>query len=156
MKYPKVLLLCIICSVTFFTSCDEEGQSPIPYRPVKLTLYLSDRDSDLIPTLAAKTFTEPRDASDRIGFGGILVINGFTTGGINIYAYDLACPVEMADSSKLVRIIPDDVGCATCPQCGELYELGYGKGVPTKGISKHTLRTYGVSYKGSNRYQVLN
>src|SRR5215469_13188572 len=88
------------------SACDQPLISPIPIAPVNLELNLSDIDSDLVPALAAKSFTKPRLATDRLGFGGVLVVHGYNSNGAtDLFAYDLACPYEIA---RNVILIPDD------------------------------------------------
>ena len=75
--------------------------------------------------------TMPRKETDRFGYAGVVVyIDGFGT----YSAYDMACsqdePVEV------------DGMLATCPLCGEEYDLGTGYATPQKGISDEALRRY--------------
>ncbi|MDL2224123.1 hypothetical protein LJB92_02290 [Bacteroidales bacterium OttesenSCG-928-M06] len=148
----RVFLL--IGLITFsFSSCDKDFYTPIPYAPVYLNIDLDFLDSDLIPMFATKVFTQKRNKIDRLGYGGILVINGISQMGTNLYAYDLTCPVEV---DKSIKIIPDEAGNAICPKCNEEYIIRNGGGIPTKGISKHPLRSYAVSNKGGNRFLISN
>jgi hypothetical protein len=150
-KSFKTFFLFLILLFAF--ACEEELYSPVPNMRVNLTIDLSLQDADLIPALATKTFTKQRLEMDRIGFGGILVINGYSAGGeTNLFAYDLACPVE-ANSS--VRVIPDDVGKAKCPECEAVYSIAYGMGTP-ESKSKYPLKSYTVKKTGEKKYNVLN
>lgn len=150
----KKLGLIAALLIIIFPSCNKEKYSSIPYAPVYLRIDLSFLDRDLAPMLATKTFTTPRQHSDKLGFGGILVINGYSTDGeINLYAFDLACPVE--SDEDIVRVIPDEEGNATCPQCKETYIIRSGTGIPTKG-SKYALRSYSVRPAGYNKYIISN
>jgi hypothetical protein len=83
----------------------------------------------------------PEFAVDRIGFGGLLIYHAQD----NVYyAVDLACPKEV---NPKVRIgIPNDAGMCKCDSCGEVYDMTFGQGSPTKGISKEPLRHYTVSF----------
>jgi predicted RNA-binding Zn-ribbon protein involved in translation (DUF1610 family) len=151
----KISILVIFLFSCLAFSCDNEVYSPIPYAPVKITLDLTFEDHELNAVLACKTFTEnDRYAKDRIGFGGILVVNGIGSNSqVNIYAYDMACPVEV---NRNVKIKPDDTGLtATCPKCGTVYNIAYGRGNPVSG-NKFLLRAYPVSPTGSNRYLISN
>ncbi|MDR0681419.1 MAG: hypothetical protein LBG15_06175 [Dysgonamonadaceae bacterium] len=150
-KFVKIFFFFLI--LLFFLACEEELYSPVPDVRVNLTIDLSLQDADLIPTLATKTFTKPRLEIDRIGFGGILIINGYSTNGeANLFAYDLACPVE-ANSS--VKVIPDDIGKAKCPKCEAIYSIAYGTGMP-ESKSKYPLKSYAVRKIGEKKYNVLN
>jgi hypothetical protein len=137
----------------FFPACEEELYSPVPNVRVNLTIDLGLQDADLIPALATKTFTKPRLGMDRIGFGGILIINGYSANGeANLFAYDLACPVEVNSN---VKVIPDDVGKAKCPKCEAVYSIAYGTGIP-ESKSKYPLKSYMVKKTGERKYTILN
>lgn len=150
----KVVLLLFIAGLGL--GCGEEIKYSIPYREVNLKLDLNNLDYDLIPQLNFKTYTERRKEEDRLGFGGILVINGFgdfNETGINLYAYDLACPVEIDPN---IRIVPNNDGQATCPVCGAVYNISSGYGNPVSG-TKLLLRRYKVSaLSGIMQYRVSN
>jgi hypothetical protein len=137
-------------------ACEQDPYSTIPNWRVNITLDLDYQDSDLIPILATKSITQKRNEMDEIGFGGVLVINGISTDGslINLFAYDLACPVE-AERDK--RVIPNDIGKAVCPYCGTVYVIDRGYGYSESG-TKLRLRTYSVSplREGNKRYLVFN
>ncbi|GHV55907.1 hypothetical protein FACS1894182_01310 [Bacteroidia bacterium] len=146
-----------ICFIGFLlvTACDKPLISPVPSAPVSIELNLDFADSDLVPALATKSFTQPRLATDRLGFGGVLVVQGYgSNGAMSLYAYDLACPHEV---DKNVRIIPDDEGKARCPKCGSVYVTMWGTGLPEKNsLSKYPLRSYVVKQAGGNKWMVLN
>jgi hypothetical protein len=142
------LLFCLIAS------CDENITSTIPNAPVNLTLDLAGADASLYGSLAYKEYTTPRLATDRLGFGGLLVVNGIGENPIvNLFAYDLACPNEARSN---VRIKPENTGLATCPQCGAVYRIAWG-GSPESG-SRFWLKRYNVlPIQGSDtRYRVTN
>lgn len=134
-------------------ACNDEIYSPIPSSPVNLTLDLRFEDSELNNVWACKRFTTRRLETDRLGYGGILVINGVGENILlNLYAYDLACPVEV---SKEIRIVPNDLGKATCPKCGTVYNIVNGIGASESG-NKVFLRSYPVSPLGNDRYRISN
>jgi len=152
-KMKKFLfLLSFICLAL---SCEKEYHTTIPYAPVNLELKLETLDYELKTNLAYKTITQPRTALERLGFGGILVVNGMGENLINLYAYDLACPVEAQHN---VRVVPDNLGSptstvktaitATCPDCGSVFFIATGTGAPQSGTKYH-LRSYKVSGNGS-------
>jgi hypothetical protein len=139
--------------VFFFSACEKELYSPIPNTSVYLTIDLSLQDAGLIPALATKTFTQPRTGTDRIGFGGVLVINGYSANGATtLYAYDLACPVE---ADRNVKVVPDNIGKAKCPECGAVYNTAYGTGAP-ESVSKYPLKSYAVRKIGEKKYEIVN
>lgn len=141
----------------FFLSCNEASRSSIPNLPVDITLDLDFQDIDLVPLLATKSITKPRTAIERSGFGGVLVINGGygTDGQLMLFAFDLACPVEV---EKEITVIADDAGKARCLRCGAVYKLISGAGNPESG-SKYPLKSYSVFPVSGNlgkRYRVWN
>ena len=141
-----------------FIRCDKPKplSGTIPNQLVSLALDLNFGDTDLIPALATKSITKLRGIGDRgVGFGGVLIIHGFSSnGGLNFFAYDLACPYE-ADNNVLV--IPDDEGKARCPKCGSVYVTMWGTGIPdTQSVSKYPLLPYYVQSAGGNTYVVRN
>ncbi len=148
----KKLLLIAIFACVFF-SCEDEVYSTIPLAPVSLKLNLNGEDSDL-NGFAYKIFTKPRKETDRLGYGGILVINTQRNGIIDLRAYDLACPNEAASD---IKIKPDENGLeAVCPVCGAKYNI-ISEGAPISG-SKHPLKQYNVSITPgiSGTYVVTN
>ena len=79
--------------------------------------------------------TMPRKETDRFGYAGVVVyIDGFGT----YNAYDMACP-HCLKQDEPVEV---DGMLATCPLCGEEYDLGSGYATPRKGISNEALRRY--------------
>ena len=79
--------------------------------------------------------TMPRKETDRFGYAGVVVyIDGFGT----YSAYDMACP-HCVKQDEPVEV---DGMFATCPLCGEEYDLGSGYATPQKGISNEALRRY--------------
>jgi nitrite reductase/ring-hydroxylating ferredoxin subunit len=157
----KILLLIVFVCLAF--SCDEEIYSTIPTSPVNLFLNLDFLDNKLNANLAYEEITQARIATDRVGYGGILVINGLGVEPVNLFAYDLACPVE---AQRNVRILPDNTSApgaeipiattATCPKCGAVYNIANGNGTPQSG-SKLFLKTYRVVSEGGGRqYRVIN
>lgn len=79
--------------------------------------------------------TMPRKETDRFGYAGVVVyIDGFGS----YSAYDMACP-HCVKQDEPVEV---DGMLATCPLCGEEYDLGTGYATPQKGISNEALRRY--------------
>jgi len=96
---------------------------------------------NLTPFGAYMYVTEPVYAMDKIGFGGLLIYHAQDN---VFYAVDLACPKEVTFN---VRISPPDDGSkCKCETCGEIYDMTFGQGTPTKGIAKEPLRHYTVSF----------
>ena len=146
----RILFLLLFTSIAF--SCEKQYYTTIPDFSVNLELRLESLDYELNANLAYKTFTQPRFAADRLGFGGILVINGMGENTINLYAYDLSCPVE---AQRDVRVVPDKSGVtATCPKCGTVFDIATGTGRPHSG-TKYSLKSYRVVGSGM-QYTVIN
>ena len=78
---------------------------------------------------------DPRLVTDRFGYAGVVV---YIDGNGNYSAYDMACP-HCVKQDTPVEI---DGMLATCPICGEEYDLGTGYATPQKGISNEALRRY--------------
>lgn len=133
-------------------SCEDEIYSRIPNVPVRLEVDLDFEDSALKAALAYKTYTQPQ-GMDVLGYGGILVINGFGSNTINLYAYDLSCPVE---ALRNIKIKPDKNGLtAVCDKCGAVFDIASGNGKPESG-TKHYLKSYRTSPSSNNRYIISN
>jgi len=136
----------------FALSCEKEYYTTIPYVPVNIDLKLETQDYELIANLGYKTFTQPRFALEKLGFGGVLVINGIGENQVNLFAYDLACPVE---ALRNIRIVPDKSPVtATCPKCGAVFTIATGTGAPQSG-TKYYLKSYKVIGNGM-QYVVRN
>jgi len=146
----RILFFILFASIAF--SCNKDYYTSIPNYPVYVELQLATRDYELNANLAYKIITQPRIAVEKTGFGGILVINGMGEAPINLYAYDLACPVEAQSN---VRVVPDKSGItATCPKCGAVFSIASGTGAPQSG-SKYYLKSYRVVGNGT-QYTVYN
>jgi len=156
------------------TRCNKPDVIPIPDKSVDLSLgsymdyyyyyyyyyYLTNF------SFATISITEKKNPNDKLGYGGVLVTNGqYYTGNryiSKIYAYDLACPVEVDEN---IRVIPDNLGqltdfiqtalTATCPKCGAKYDIADGTGEPLNG-SKYPLLPYYVYASSKNNYRIIN
>jgi hypothetical protein len=157
----KKIILSIFLVFTVF-SCKEEFYSTIPTAPVSYKLNLNFQDQSLnAGTGAYLCITKKRLESDRLGYGGLLIVNGIGQKTVNLYAYDLACPVE-AHSDVLV--VPENTSSAgiptaitaKCPKCRAVYNIIDGYGTPQSG-SKYYLRAYRVEGpRNSGEYVVMN
>ncbi len=80
--------------------------------------------------------TYPRkELGDAYGYAGVVV---YIAGDGQYYAFDLCCP-GCINRAKPIEM---DGMFGTCPLCGEVYDLGNGLGVPTKGVVREALRRY--------------
>lgn len=89
--------------------------------------------------------------SSFLGFGGILLVNGFPMNGESVafYAYDLSCPVEARPDVRVV--INSEHLQAECPKCKSRYAVFEGGGFPTFGEAKeksYYLKRYNVRLSG--------
>jgi hypothetical protein len=147
----KIVLTVALAFFAF--SCENETGTTIPYAQVNLALNVNFQDYALNAALANLSITQKRVETDKLGYGGILVINGFGSNPVNLFAYDLACPVEAVPNTL---VVPDDVGLAKCPKCGAVFNIAYGNGNPESG-TKYYLRSYSVIKEGNNGvYRVVN
>jgi nitrite reductase/ring-hydroxylating ferredoxin subunit len=123
------------------TACEKAYVSSIPNYPVYLELDLDFEDRDLLPIPSFKIYTSLNinQASEKTGFGGVLVYHGADT----YYAFDAACPHE-ASRSITVDVTDESLLYATCPKCGTQYDLMSGAGNPVSGPGKERLKPYNV------------
>lgn len=147
-----VIKHCLTITLLAFTfaSCRDTVTSSIPDYPVYLELNMA--------TAPYTTFLNSYDhyfyfksstglsASNKIGYGGIIVCTGFDGG---YYAFDMSCPYE---AKQTVRVYPNDSGEAVCEKCGSVFMLGYGIGDPQSGPAKETLKRYRVTVSGYMLY----
>lgn len=136
----KMLYLLAILFIS--SSCGEEELKYIYHAPVHFTVDTRNQDNTLNAPMQVKSFTSPRLSSDRIGYGGLLVVCSAShiTGTVyNLFAYDLACPHEQ---DPLIKVITDNKGKAKCSKCGSIYDIFNGVGNVISGPSKTNLEVY--------------
>lgn len=152
MKKKILRFLFSLLLLGILPGCIQQEKTLIPEASVHLELNLTYQDKALKVSQGYKIYT--RDNVDQkieeygTGFGGVLVYHGINeVGGESYYAFDAACPhcgrrdiTLQVDSAHLY---------AVCPNCGEKYDLLYGIGNPTLGISKVGLKRYNVVQVGS-------
>ena len=133
----KQLHILSIITAALLCSCNNSYNNPVPSYPVNLDINIAAEYPHFVPAniMQHMTFTKPRLVTDRIGYGGVLVLTGLDA---QYHAFDLSCPVE---ARRDIRVYIDGM-YAVCPQCGEQYEVFYGIGNPTKGISRDPMRRY--------------
>lgn len=146
MKRKYLLYLFLLLFI--FASC-HRFQSSIPNMPVHLERNLNTINC-LFPGDCWR-ITSCEKATDRIGYGGVMLVCAFDN---TYYAFDLSCPVEAANT---VRVgVPDDMLLVKCPKCGEVYDLSFGMGTPTLGISDEALLRYTVNLLINNNVYIQN
>lgn len=148
-RFLSCLLILLACS------CSKFEESDIPYARVYLEIDLRYNDKDLVGLYNHKSITTARKAGEMTGYAGVLVVCGIDSyGNTTYYAYDRCCPHE---AKRNIVIEADNAGKATCPECGTEFDIAYGTGTPTKGVSKYPLRRYAVSSKpGGQEWVVIN
>lgn len=138
----KYMSVSVVMMLTI--SCNDNQRSPIPDYPVNLKLDLAGEYNTFRGTSCeSHTFITPTVATDRLGFGGILVCTDFWG---NYCAFDLSCPYEAKSN---IRIRPDGPN-AVCDSCGSQFDLcETGMGVVAKGPSKYPLKKYQTTISGN-------
>jgi len=129
-------------------SCDDSYQSSIPDYPVNLELNLTSTYPNFNSPNMFELFEKPKIATDRIGFGGVIVYIGMDN---NYYAYDMACPYE---AKRTILVYRDSTGLpqVVCKTCGSIYDVSYGIGNPTSGPAKEVLKRYRAIKQGDILY----
>lgn len=143
--------LIVILTAMVLLGCEGTTfRSSVPTYPVRLTVntqigqfvhFVPENTYDFITVdkqgYHYHNYTQALAATDMIGYAGVVV---YIDGAGNYNAFDLCCP-HCLDPNRPTQV---DGFYATCPECGEQYDLSYGLAVPTKGISKEYLRRYRV------------
>jgi nitrite reductase/ring-hydroxylating ferredoxin subunit len=141
-------LIALFTGLSFIIlGCDDTYISSIPNYPVSLQLNLTSTYPIFKNSINQfLIFQKPVTATDRIGYGGILVYTGFDQ---EYYAFDMACPYE---AKSTIRVKPNDLGQAICDSCKTVYDISLGLGIPISGPSKEMLRKYKTSVDGDYLY----
>ena len=141
MKKLLFLLIVLLISV----SCENVNQtSPIPDMAVQLAINIMQDAPELNAMGGYKCYTQALTSGQYLGYGGIVIFHGFDD---TFFAFDLSCPHE---AKRDVRIEVNMGGTGKCPECGSVYDVGFGSGSPSSGPSKHILRQYKVIVNGYN------
>jgi hypothetical protein len=136
----------------FFLSCEKEEQrQTVPFAPVHFRIDVGGFDHSLKNPLAYKIFTQARVETDRVGYGGLLIVSSID--GNQIFAYDLACPVE---SNRNITITPTKNGTAVCTTCGSEFVTMYGLGTVKSGAARKPLQRYSVQQQDLGVFLIRN
>ena len=144
--------------LVLLAACDSIGsQSSVPRMPVNVTIDTRQGEFVHFTPEALNTFVIidkdgyhynghdiPLPFTGAFGCGGVLVYVNIL-GGYS--AYDLACPYCYPKGH--IESCKVDAPFATCPRCGEIYDISGGIGVPTKGIGNECLRSLPLTYVNS-------
>lgn len=130
----------LLLAAVSLAACKTEVKTSVPSTRVSLEFNIL-RDA---PTLNAiggvASFVKPKYIGQYLGYGGVVVFHNFDD---RFVAFDLACPNEVDPQVRLnVDSIP---GEAVCPQCGAVFDIGYGHGYPVAGDCRNPMRQYGVA-----------
>jgi len=144
---PSIVLLIALAIAMLCTACHNDAKSNVPDYPVRLDLQITAQYSHFIPEngFQTMTFTKAEKAGDYVGYAGVLV----WVNTLNEYcAADMACP----NCLKKDQPVQVDGLYATCPACGEAFDLSQ-YGYPSKGKTNQPLRRYSTQtvYEGMNR-----
>lgn len=142
--------LILLLAAISFASCESNYVSSIPDYPVYMELNLAStypnfRDN---PNQYL-VFKQPVNANERVGYGGLLIYCKLIPDDKPYSAFDLACPYEV---DHTIKVVPNDMGQAVCPECGTIYDISAGIGNPTEGPAKETLRRYKANLQGDILY----
>lgn len=145
-------LAALALGLSLLGACSETDSPVLPAGSVACTLELDDgRFRPLLSPASIVLVTEAPRATDRIGRAGLAIVHA-PLGLGSYYAYDLACPYEGWQLSRL-RLQDQQL---VCPQCGSHYELYSGLGRPTSGPARSPLGRYRVLQPSSYRLTVTN
>lgn len=144
----------VVCMV-LLTGCEDTTfRSSVPYYPVnlridtRLAFFVHFKPTNIYSYTIVDNSgyhfngqTLPRQAmGDAYGYAGVVV---FVSSGGEYMAYDMCCPKCLRQNAP----IEVDGLFATCPTCGEQYNLDV-YGTPQTGISGEALRRYNTLYSG--------
>ncbi len=138
----------VLCPSLLLSSCDELDESRIPPSRVSLNVNINHYKElqGLKLDGGYATLTHRLNASTYIGYGGLLICRS-KYGDNQVFAYDLACPVE---NKPTVKLEFKDGLIAVCPEChSEFDSVIFGSPQPTKGVARekgYHLRTYPASW----------
>lgn len=150
-------LIGIVCVFVLGACEGTTFQSSVPAYPVRIVIdtrlgeFVHFQPSNLYSYLVVNQdgyflngkYIQDRAITDAYGYGGVLAyisMNGYD-------AYDLACPYCASRGYK--RSCEVDGFYATCPECGEQYELASGTAAPRNGIAHETLRRLNIMVSDS-------
>lgn len=138
-KYGVLLVMLIIGFVV--TGCENfNRRSSVPPAPVDYTLNITCE----YPHFVVENYpnhiviTQTKLFNESIGYAGLLIWVGMDHA---YHAADLCCPYCVKRNKPLTV---DDM-FAVCELCGEHYDISWGFGFPTKGITDEPLKRYNTS-----------
>ncbi|MDR3327379.1 MAG: hypothetical protein LBT04_04535 [Prevotellaceae bacterium] len=116
--------------------CCSKYKNTIPNYPVHLEFNITANAPELAAFNGFKEFFKPENATQVLGYGGILV---FHTIEDKYCAFDMACPFEAKPD---IRVHADNMGVAKCDSCLSTFYTGDATGFQLDGKAKSPLRKY--------------
>ena len=140
----KHLGLVITLLLTFSACEDLNRRSSVPNMPVNYTLYITREHPHFVVEngFQTMTITQKQFLEQYLGYAGLLVWVGMDNA---YHAADLCCPYCVQRNKPLTI----DGLYAVCQLCGEQYDISYGFGNPTKGVTKESLKRYYTSFRNT-------
>ena len=135
--------LFLIGLVVLLSACEDVNrQSSVPNVPVNYTVYITREYPHFVIAngFQAMTVTQKTLLENYIGYAGLLIWVGMDE---NYHAADLCCPYCVKRNKPLTV----DGIFAVCELCGEQYDISYGIGNPTTGVTNEPLKRYNTSYR---------
>ncbi|MBR5855311.1 MAG: hypothetical protein IKY87_06565 [Paludibacteraceae bacterium] len=133
----------VIVLVGFLSACENVNkQSSIPNTPVNYTIHITREYPHFVIANGFQTMvvTEKQFMEEYIGYAGLLIWIGMDNA---YHAADLCCPYCVKRNKPLTI----DGIFAICELCGEQYDISFGIGNPTTGVTKEPLKRYNTSYR---------
>lgn len=126
------------------SSCTKGTEPSTPVYPVSLLIQLDEQAyRPLLEPASILIKTSPSRASERLGYGGLVLVHGLAQG--TYYAYDASCPYE---NKSDIRLHANQALELHCPSCGSRFEVLGGTGVALAGPGRSPLRRYKAQLVG--------
>lgn len=126
------------------SSCGKGTEPSTPVFPVSLSIQLDEQAyRPLLEPASILIKTSPSRASERLGYGGLVLVHSLTQG--TYYAYDASCPYENRSD---IHLQASEALELHCPSCGSRFEALGGTGVALAGPSRSPLRKYRAQLAG--------
>lgn len=161
MQRNRRVIIGLLLTAIVMAGCNETTfQSSVPAYPVRVVIDTRMGEFVHFQPTAINTYVIvtregyfyngkmvlPRPVTDGFGYGGVVVFVNILS---DYSAYDMACPF-CAQKRKCVPCIVDGI-YATCPECGEEYDLSSGVANPIHGIAHESLRQLNIAGKETGR-----
>ena len=133
----------ILVGLALLTACEDiNRRSSVPPSPVNYTVRITSEHPHFVIANGFQTMTVTKKTymDENIGYAGLLIWVGMDEA---YHAADLCCPYCVQRN----RPLEVDGIFAVCKMCGEHYDISYGIGNPTKGITNEPLKLYYASYR---------